>query len=629
MNNIKSVKNANQIPTKKIFFALFKLAIELRPQLLLITFVSSLLKSSNVLLAIWIPKIVLDGFDKGWTVARFAQVLIVIALVKLLVNYLEELALQNNNHQQSIFGNKVDLYFSQKITKVKYEILEDPDALDLKQRALAPIDYGYLHWIFENFQVMLSSIITIVGIIAILLNFSPILFVVITLISVIALLIEGKLSSLAIKFQQELVPINRRYNYYVGVLNDEIHQKEHRLYNLSDVVTEKLLGYNKEIMSKLREMYIKTGNAQTASTFVNVFSRLILYSFAGLRVLGIMGAKIGLGDFSILVGANESYGNNLKLLGKSMIETMNLMKTIEPVIAFLELEEMDEKEGNKSKLSKLTRKKDDMIEYKKPGRLKQLTFENVSFTYPKTDRKILDNVSFILNEGEALAIVGRNNAGKSTIVKLICRLFEQDSGRILWNGVDIREFSYSNYLDELACVFQDFKLFPLRIWENVASAWTEDSIDTKENTVPIEIEENLNKVIRQVDLTETIEKLPSGLNTWLEKSLNEDATDFSGGQKQKLAIARAIYKEASVAILDEPTAALDPLAESEVYGHFAELIKGKTAIFISHRMSASRFCDRIIVLEDGKVTGNDNHNQLIKDNELYCSLYESQAKYYE
>ncbi len=628
MNNTNKT-DTNQIPTSKIFIVLFKLAVKLRPQVLLVTLLLSILKAGNVLLTIWIPKIVLDGFDKGWTFINLVQVLIILAFTKLLVNYFEELALQRSNHEQNLFSSKVDVYFSQKITKVKYEILEDPDALDLKQRALAPIDYGYLQWIFINLAEIFSSILTIAGIVTILINFSVRLFLVITIISVIALLVEVRLSAIQIKFQQELVPINRRYNYYVGVLNNEIYQKEHRLYNLSDVVVDKLVSYNKEIYSKLESMYIEIGNAQTVSAFINVFSRLILYSYAGLRVLGIMGGEIGLGNFSILVGANENYGNSLRLLGKSVIETINMLRVIEPVIIFLELEEMDEEPQSKTKIGKLIKKHDRIMELKKPGKLKQLKFENVSFTYPKTERLILDDITFTLDEGEILAIVGRNNAGKSTIVKLICRLFEQDSGRILWNGVDIREFSYSDYLDELACVFQDFKLFPLRIWENVSSTWSQASIDTEKNTVPLELEENINKVICQVDLTETINKLPNGLNTWLEKSLNEDATDFSGGQKQKLAIARAVYKDSSVATLDEPTASLDPLAESEVYDHFAELIKGKTAIFISHRMSASRFCDRIIVLDNGKITGDGSHSKLVKENDLYSTLYDAQAKYYE
>ena len=608
---MNKTKSTNQISIRKTFFSLFHLALKLRPQLLLVTLVSGLLRSSNTLLTIWIPKIILDGFDKSWPGMKFVQVLIVLAFSKLLLNYFEEVVIQISNHEQNLFRDRVMLEFSQKVTKVKYEVLEDPEALDLKERAMAPIDYGYIQGIFNNFIGIFSSILTIVGIVAILINFSVPIFLIMTIISVIALLIEGKLSRLVIELQQRLVPINRRYNYYVGVLNDEIHQKEHRLYNLSDVVVDKLIGYNNEMIVEMQQVYITMGNAQTTSAFINVFSRFILYSYAGLRVLGFLGSKIGLGDFSILVGANENYSNNLKTLGANTIETFNMIKVIEPVMQFLELEEMDKTEGSQ-----------------KPGRLKELSFENVSFAYPKTDKKILDKISFTLKEGEILAIVGRNNAGKSTIVKLICRLFEPDQGRILWNGVDIREFSDSDYLDELACVFQDFKLFPLRIWENVASTWSEADIDTKENTVPPNLEDEIKGVIDQVDLTNGIEKLPSGLNTWLEKSLNQDATDFSGGQKQKLAIARAIYKDSSVAILDEPTAALDPLAEGEVYGHFAELIKGKTAIFISHRMSASKFCDRILVLEDGKITGNGSHNELVKENPLYSNLYEAQAQYY-
>lgn len=215
--------------------------------------------------------------------------------------------------------------------------------------------------------------------------------------------------------------------------------------------------------------------------------------------------------------------------------------------------------------------------------------------------------------------MGLNNAGKTTIVKLICRLFEPDSGRILWNGIDIRDYDYEAYIDKLSCVFQDFQLFPFTIQENIVTQ--KSGQDEKE-------EKRLWQVLEEVDMREAVETLPNKAQTYLDKSLYEEATDLSGGQKQKLAIARSIYKESDLVILDEPTAALDPLAESEVYENFNQLVQNRTAIFISHRMSSSIFCDRIILLENGKIAGFDSHEKLMKGHNLYRKLFETQAKNY-
>ncbi|MDD4540634.1 MAG: ABC transporter ATP-binding protein, partial [Eubacteriales bacterium] len=247
--------------------------------------------------------------------------------------------------------------------------------------------------------------------------------------------------------------------------------------------------------------------------------------------------------------------------------------------------------------------------------LDSISFENLSFSYPNSDRVILKDISFTIRRGERISIVGLNNAGKSTIVKLICRLFEPDSGRILWNGIDIREYDYDSYLEQLSCVFQDFMIFPFTIRDNVDPAGKSS-------------ESALWEILDEVSIGADVRALPEQVDTYMDKSLYEEATDMSGGQKQKLAIARSIRKDADLVILDEPTAALDPLAESEVYEHFNELVRERTAIFISHRMSSSKFCDKILLLDGGKIVAFESHENLMRGDNLYRQLFETQAANY-
>ena len=264
-----------------------------------------------------------------------------------------------------------------------------------------------------------------------------------------------------------------------------------------------------------------------------------------------------------------NYVNNSGL-GNSLITFIQTVDTLRPFKEFMELEENKDIFGNG-----------------KVEGFQSLAFENISFTYPKSDKIILDNISFIINKGEKISIVGINNAGKSTIIKLICGFFKPDSGEILLNGKNIREYNHKEYMDIIAAVFQDFKLFPFTIGEN---------IEGNENN-PKKLETVLNKV----GIKDLIDKLPKASNSYLEKSIYKDAVDLSGGEKQKLAISRALYKDSKLVILDEPTSALDPLAESEIYENFNSLVEDKTAIYISHRMSSSLFCDKILVLDKGKI----------------------------
>ncbi len=244
----------------------------------------------------------------------------------------------------------------------------------------------------------------------------------------------------------------------------------------------------------------------------------------------------------------------------------------------------------------------------------EFAFHDVSFSYPGTNIPVLEHVTLSFAVGEKTALVGRNGAGKTTLIKLLCRLYEPTSGYITLNGIDIRKYSYKEYTQAFSVVFQDFHLFSLPLDENIAAGTEID-------------EAALQSSLAKVGLTDRVQQLPQGVRTRLYNN-NGSGVDLSGGEAQRTAIARALYKDAPFVILDEPTAALDPIAEAEIYEQFSQMISGKTAVYISHRMSSCKFCDRIIVLDHGRIAEDGTHDTLLANHGIYANLYETQAQYY-
>jgi len=293
--------------------------------------------------------------------------------------------------------------------------------------------------------------------------------------------------------------------------------------------------------------------------------------------------------------ANEA----LTKVTDQLVEFRKSTEFLAPMVELLELKEADASEfGN-------------LV----PESFKSLRFENVSFAYPsRKDKMVLNDISFSIKKGEKVSIVGLNGAGKTTIIKLICRLYRPNKGTIYYNDVDINQYSQKEYLEMISVVFQDFRLLALSIFENV---------DINR--------ENIEKAKRCLDdsgIGDKINSLQDGIESLYSKEYHKGGIELSGGEMQKVAIARAMYKEADLMILDEPTSALDPLAEAEIYENFARLIKDKTAIFISHRMSSSVFCDRIIVVDGGCIEDSDTHKNLMKKKGTYAKLFNSQSEYY-
>ena len=247
----------------------------------------------------------------------------------------------------------------------------------------------------------------------------------------------------------------------------------------------------------------------------------------------------------------------------------------------------------------------------------ELKLEHVSFRYPGAEEDTIHDLDLTVRPGEKLAIVGLNGAGKTTLVKLLCGLFDPTEGRVLLNGVDVRDFNRREYYGLFSAVFQEFSILDVTVAENIAQ--TNENIDTQK----------LWDCIEKAGLTQTIQKLPKGLDTHVGREVYLDGVLFSGGQTQRLMLARALYKDGAILLLDEPTAALDPLAENDIYQKYKDMTAGKTSLFISHRLASTRFCDRIIFVADGRITEEGTHDQLLARGGAYAKLFEVQSRYYQ
>lgn len=331
---------------------------------------------------------------------------------------------------------------------------------------------------------------------------------------------------------------------------------------------------------------------------MNSLSCWVLYLFSGIIALG----------GGITIGNAVKYINGITRFTESFQNLILVMTNIKQMIPYAEDVE--------AFLNLKPRRAQGTIPVEKRQDNKfSLELRNVSFRYPNMEEYALKNINLKLEIGDRVAIVGPNGSGKSTFIKLLCRLYDPTEGEILLNGIDIRKYAEKEYLAILAVVFQDYHIFSLKIGENIAASPDVD-------------EKRALEAMEKAGLERLIVKLPDGVNTYVGKNFSPEGFEVSGGEKQKLAIARAIYHRAPFVIMDEPTAALDPVAEYEVYAGFDRLVGSRTAFYISHRLASCRFCKEILVFDQGKIVQRGSHGTLIAEEGLYAQLWNAQAQYY-
>ena len=391
------------------------------------------------------------------------------------------------------------------------------------------------------------------------------------------------------------IDFNRKFAYFFRLTSNYKLGKDIRIYNGAGLIGNEIEKANE----KVKETYTNHTKKVTYLWALNVISNILVlfiaYLFVGLK------AYYGI----VLVGSIVSIVGSVNNLSVNLNKLVSLFNDLYLQLNYLSyyFDYIDQKNVSQKATHSINELSKDIV----------FEFKNVSFKYPNSDVYALKNVSFKLGEESKTAIVGRNGAGKSTIIKLICRFYKPESGEILINGININSFDFDEYQKMIAVVFQDFTLFGFTLLENVSCSENGD-------------EKHAKDCLSQTEFN--YKKLKNELNTYLYHNI-EEGIEISGGEAQKIAIARALYKNSPFVLLDEPTNALDPKSEQEIYLLFNKLIKDKKAVYISHRMSSTKFCDEIIVLNNGKIAERGNHEDLMKKNGIYTQLFNAQSQYYE
>lgn len=526
--------------------------------------------------------------------------------------------------KEALFRNQYSRLFTEKFLQMDYADSDKQETRDLYSQILQSSNWGGWGFNYINMYVCwgVEAIVGILGAVALtvslftqkvpmtagyltLLN-HPLcmvgVFAILLFIVWIGSLLGTKATSIWGSLAEESRFGNRAYShYYSSLMRDKKKSMDLRMYKQLEMAEYYQNSVNMfGVGSRSAKMSATSiGVCQGVSTAVSALLSGVVYVFVGLKAIG---GAFGVGSVTQYVSAIT------RLTGfvSQLLDVIGHMRTnagfLKTTYEFLDI-------PNTMYQGSLTTEK-------RADRQYEVEFQDVSFKYPGSDMWALRHVNIKFRVGKRLAIVGENGSGKTTFIKLLCRLYDPQEGQILLNGIDIRKYRYDDYMNIFSIVFQDFQLMSQPLGANVAGDIEYDK-------------RRAQKVLEDAGFSERFASMENGLDTMLYKEISDDGVDVSGGEAQKIAIARALYKDAPFIILDEPTAALDPIAEAEIYSRFNDIAGDKTAIYISHRLSSCKFCDEIVVFQEGAVIQQGTHDELVADKSgKYYELWNAQAQYY-
>lgn len=488
-----------------------------------------------------------------------------------------------------------------KTLDMDYEALETPEMLDRLQKAKRATagDWQGVQGMMTYMQVLFTQIISIIIAIIIMTSFDPLIILVIAVLSYIQFLYFEHIRKKDKKEMWDaMMPHWRKLEYMENVTTDFSYAKDIRLFGMKKFLAKKQKDvYDEELRHwiKSRQYWIYN------SIFSHGISLVRQLIITGWLVYSVIAKDLSIGNFTLYLASAGAFSNAINEVLSALSALRERSAHTDDYRSFMDIP------GDSGKDTIPVPKADKYV----------FTFENVSFKYKGQEKYALRNLNITIAAGEKLAVVGLNGAGKSTFIKLLLRLYDVSEGRILMNGTDIRCFNRAEYYRLFSPAFQDVTVFAFPMAENVSMS-PPDETDR----------EKAEKCVREAGLGDKMDKLEKGIDTELLKVLYDDGVDLSGGEKQKLALARALYKGSDVIVLDEPTAALDALAEYRLYKSFNGLVGNRTAVYISHRLSSTRFCDRVAMFKDGEMTETGTHEELMAKNGDYAEMFRVQAQYY-
>ncbi len=620
----KTVKKRSFGGEIRLFLRAYRVIRECQPRFILFSLLKQVFEIASLYVTLYASALVINGLTAGEEIRSLiiravTAVTVVFALniAGMLFNYLEQ------NYQETLW-NDLSFWVGQRRLEKAYEYAEDKEKERLFERARYSL--GTLSWneggISKMFRVVFSFIASLS--VSLLVFFkhgdgqnlsrlgrivtSSLCFIPIASIILCTIAVNYRLTK---RSNEKEYAYDRSNDDIFRVLNswgsdsEDNHGMDIRIFGLGPVIVEEMRQNN------VRMDYYRTKEriqrpAKLASHLTYFITTLILYSYVALK---IHFGDIGVGDFVLYAGALVSFSESLKGIADWWNEVMRKNNDLADAFAYIDLPNPFY-QGTLPVEKRVFCEGGDM-DY-------EIEFHDVSFRYPGTEDWALRHLSVKFRIGERLAVVGRNGSGKTTFIKMLCRLYDPTEGEILLNGIDIRKYKYEEYLSIFSVVFQDFKLLSVPLGENVATVEADSPAYDRDRIVACCRESGL-------DVEHSDHLTPE---TMLYTAYDPGVIP-SGGEEQKLALARALYRNAPFIVLDEPTAALDPIAEAEIYARFNEMVGDRTAIYISHRLSSCRFCDEIAVFDHGQIVQKGGHERLVGENGLYRELWNAQAQYYE
>ncbi len=598
MKREKSAKQKAHIFKNTAF--MLKCAWKSAPLSLLIIYLSYIAENVyySVVISVMFLQTALSIIEGNGTFKEFAIKMCIIVFGKVFVDLLAYIDMYT---VRTKFEIKCESYINSLIFKKAQEVelgcYENPDFFDNYNRATWVIERGGFKRIIEGSAWTIGSVVSIIFLVAYLISIDPFLLFFV-FCPIIVILIRIKKNNLEFDLEKEKTPYERQKDYTRRTILLRDFAKEIKTTGIFEVVKTRF----KNAVDKNIETIKKYGWRIAILESVADFLGEIIpvgggFGYGCYRLIVLENLEIS--DFSVLISAITNTRNKLNQLARYFAMQQKHCLWVQNLRDFLNYEPQ--------------LKGGDII----PGEFESLEFKNVSFCYEGNDKNTLSNVSFKINKGETFAVVGHNGAGKTTLSKLIMRLYDVSEGEILYNGINIKEYDLLKYRDKFASVFQDYRIFAMSVAENVLI----DEVD--ENNVEL-----ASKALKQSGVYDKIQSLPEKENTLLTREFDSNGALLSGGESQKVTIARMFAKNFEIAILDEPSSALDPIAETKMYDSLMEGTKGKTVFYISHRLSSATRSDKILVFANGNLIESGNHDELMALDGEYCNMFTLQASGY-
>ena len=575
-------------------------------RLLAITLIKPIGDIVGTLLNSYAPKYVLSFIEDDLPFNTIIMYTVIICLIMMILDVISTTCYNSFEFEYRKTEGYVEKKRMDKLFHTDFKNMESPDFLDCAQRAKTALNRGkgFHGVLYQSRNFIAQGTLMILS--AALIGIQNILMMIIFIVISFGIV---KISSFftkrdKIKFSDAMAPTWRKMNYLESTTKNFDFAKDIRLFNMSNAFFNQLSGVNETYKELNRKHHNRMVLWEVSLGSVLIVQKILMYTWL---VYNVVTGAYQISDFVLYVGLVSTFHASVGYVNwiYSDMRTNSLM--INDYRNFVDWKE--DRETADEKYGHITEINLDKFEFR---------FENVSFKYPGHDNYVLKNVNLTIKNGAKLAVVGVNGAGKTPFIKLMMKLYEPSEGRILLNDVDIKEYNREEYFKLFSPVFQNVECFAMPIYQNISFA-EEDKTDMNK----------INEVLEQSGLSEKINSYEKGIHTNLLKIFDKEGIDLSGGEKQRLAMARALYKDGKVVILDEPTAALDALAEDRMYREFENMIYGKTAVFISHRLGSTRFCDKIAMFEDGTIVEEGTHEELMAKNGKYAYMFGIQSQYYD